>query len=67
MFKVKQQSPWFFFGMMIFSVFFAETLVMLMFLLVPKLPDLVEVFLDSSLLSLLVILYAARIWTSLND
>jgi two-component system, NtrC family, sensor kinase len=53
-YQVKQQSPWVFFSIMLGSVFFAETLVMFLFLLLPKMPDLVEVFLDASLLSLLV-------------
>lgn len=36
------------------SVFLAETFIMLLFLVLPKFPDLVEAFLDSTLLSILI-------------
>ncbi|AFY34579.1 sensor histidine kinase [Calothrix sp. PCC 7507] len=49
-----QKSPWFFLIRMAISVFLAETLIMLMFLVLPKLPDLVETFLDATLLTLLI-------------
>lgn len=39
---------------MAISVFCAETLIMLLFLVLPKLPDLVEAFVDSTLLSILI-------------
>ncbi len=48
------RSPVYFLSIMTASVFTAETLVMLLFLILPKLPDLVEVFVDSTLLSLLI-------------
>ena len=49
-----QKSPWFFLITMALSVFCAETFVMLLFLVLPKLPDLVETFVDSTLLSVLI-------------
>jgi two-component system, NtrC family, sensor kinase len=47
-------SPWFFVSRMVISVFCAETFVMLLFLFLPNIPQLVEVFLDSTLLSILI-------------
>lgn len=49
-----QKSPWFFLITMALSVFCAENEVMLLFLVLPKLPDLVETFVDSTLLSVLI-------------
>jgi two-component system, NtrC family, sensor kinase len=49
-----QQSPWFFLNRMAISIFCAETFVMLLFLILPKLPDLVETFVDSTLLTILI-------------
>jgi two-component system, NtrC family, sensor kinase len=53
-FKVKQQSPWFFLGVMTGFIFVVETLLILIFLQLPGLPAPVEIFLDSTLLALLV-------------
>jgi signal transduction histidine kinase len=50
----KQRSPWAFLLKIALSVFCAETFIMLLFLWLPKLPDLVETFLDSTLLSVLI-------------
>ncbi len=49
-----QKSPWFFFSTMALSIFCAETFVMLLFLALPELPKLVEVFVDSTLLTVLI-------------
>jgi two-component system, NtrC family, sensor kinase len=49
-----KQSPWFFLIRMAFSVFLAETCVMLLLLILPKLPDLLETFVDSTLLTILI-------------
>ncbi|MBO3461103.1 HAMP domain-containing histidine kinase [Aetokthonos hydrillicola Thurmond2011] len=49
-----QKSPWFFVGQIAFSVFAAETLIMLVFMVLPELPKLLEAFVDSTLLSLLI-------------
>lgn len=49
-----QKSPWFFLITMALSVFCAETFVMLLLLVLPKLPNLVETFVDSTLLSVLI-------------
>lgn len=50
----KGESPWFFLIAVAFSVFTAEVLVMFFFMAIPKLPDVVEAFLDGTLLSILV-------------
>ena len=47
-------SPWLFVSRMVISVFCAETFVMLFFLLLPDIPQFVEIFLDSTLLSILI-------------
>ncbi len=52
--NIKLRNPWEFLMKMALSVFLAETFVMLLFLVLPKIPDLVEAFLDSTLLSLLI-------------
>ncbi|EKF02562.1 HAMP domain-containing histidine kinase [Tolypothrix sp. LEGE 11397] len=49
-----QKSPWFFLSRMALSIFCAETFVMLLFLVLPKIPDLLETFLDSTLLTILI-------------
>ena len=48
------KSPWVFLGQMAFSVFAAETLIMLLFMVLPELPKLLEALVDSTLLSLLI-------------
>jgi two-component system, NtrC family, sensor kinase len=48
------RSPWRFLVKIALSVFCAETFIMLLFLSLPKLPDLVETFVDSTLLSMLI-------------
>lgn len=50
----KSRSPWFFLGGVGCSVFIAEVLVMFLFMAMPKLPDVVEAFLDGTFLSILV-------------
>lgn len=50
----RSSSPWFFLAATAFSIFTAEVLVMFLFLIVPKLPELVEPFVDGGLLSILV-------------
>jgi two-component system, NtrC family, sensor kinase len=49
-----RNSPWFFVSRIAISIFCAETFIMLVFLLLPNMPQLVEVFLDSTLLSILI-------------
>jgi len=48
------RSAWGFLIKIALSVFCAETFIMLIFLILPKLPDLVETLVDSTLLSLLI-------------
>ncbi|MBW4586749.1 MAG: response regulator [Aetokthonos hydrillicola CCALA 1050] len=48
------KSPWFFVTRIAIAVFCTETFVMLLFLILPPLPQLVETFLDSTLLSILI-------------
>ncbi len=50
----KSRSPWFFLGCVGLSVFLAEVLVMLMFLQLPKMPELAAAFVDGGLLSVLI-------------
>lgn len=50
----RSSSPWFFLAGTAFSIFTAEVLVMFLFLIVPKLPELFEPFVDGGLLSILV-------------
>ena len=50
----KQRAAWSILIKVTVSVFLAETCVMLLFLALPKLPDLVETLVDSTLLSVLV-------------
>ena len=47
-------SPVFFLGGISFWIFTAETLVMFLFMAIPKQPELIEAFLDSTLLSILI-------------
>jgi two-component system, NtrC family, sensor kinase len=49
-----QNSPWFSLSTMALSVFCAETFVMLLFLVLPELPKLVETFVDATLLTVLI-------------
>jgi signal transduction histidine kinase len=48
------RSPYFFLGCVGISIFVIEVLVMFIFTILPKLPDIVEPFVDASLLSILV-------------
>jgi signal transduction histidine kinase len=48
------RSPYFFMGCVGVSIFVIEVLVMFIFTILPKLPDIVEPFVDASLLSILV-------------
>lgn len=48
-------SPWTLLGLVVVTIFCTETLVMLLFLFLPKLPPLVETFVDSTVLSTLVL------------
>jgi two-component system NtrC family sensor kinase len=48
------KSPWFFLSRMTLSVFCAETFVMFLFLVLPPIPALIETFVDSTLLTLLI-------------
>jgi two-component system, NtrC family, sensor kinase len=50
----KQRSAWGILIKVILSVFCAETSIMLLFLVLPPLPDLVETLVDSTLLSVLI-------------
>jgi signal transduction histidine kinase len=52
--RLRQKSPYFFLITMGVSVFVAETLIMFLFLFLPKISDLAEVFVDSTLLSILI-------------
>ena len=49
-----RKTPWGFLIKMTLSVFFAETLIMLLFMVLPELPKLVETFADSTLLSVMI-------------
>lgn len=51
---LKRQSIWGPLIKMTLSVYFAETLIMLLFQVLPKLPDVVETFADSTLLSIMI-------------
>jgi len=48
------KSPWVILVKITLSVFFAEAFLMLVLSVLPKLPDLVEAFVDATLLSVLV-------------
>lgn len=50
----KDKSPWGFLIKITLSVFCAETLIMLLFMVLPELPSLVETFADSTLLSVMI-------------
>jgi len=50
----QRRSPSYFLATVVVAIFCAETFIMFLFLVLPKLPDLVEAFLDSTLLSLLI-------------
>jgi two-component system NtrC family sensor kinase len=52
--NLEQKGLWISLAKIALSVFCAETFVMLLFLVLPKLPDLVETFVDSTLLSVLI-------------
>jgi two-component system NtrC family sensor kinase len=52
--SLRQKSPLYFLIMMVLLVFCAETFIMLLFLILPKMPDLVETLVDSTLLSILI-------------
>lgn len=52
--SLKQRTPRAFLFKMALSIFCAETFIMLLFLILPKLPDLLETFVDATLLSILI-------------
>ena len=51
---LQRKSPLYFLVMMLLFVFCAETLIMLLFLVLPKIPDFLEIIVDSTLFSILI-------------
>jgi two-component system NtrC family sensor kinase len=51
---MQRKSPLYFLWMMVLLVFCAETFVMLLLLVLPKIPDFIEIIVDSTLLSILI-------------
>jgi two-component system, NtrC family, sensor kinase len=53
-FASQQRSPWYFASTLVLSVFFAETLVMIILAHLPEMPLMVEALCDATLLSILI-------------